>query len=61
MAVVNSELESDWTSGDEAPSMRDMVQSLSAMMASLNTRMGQMDGGGRKRRTVTFRRCYAGC
>ena len=52
---MNSDRESDWTSGDEEPSMRNMVQSLTTMMASLNTRMDQMDGGGRKRRKVTFR------
>ena len=35
--------------------MRDMVQYLTAMMVSLISRMDQMDGGGRKRRKVTFR------
>ena len=35
-AVVNTDHESDWTSGNEEPSMRDMVQNLTAMMASLN-------------------------
>ena len=33
--------------------MRDMVQNLTAMMASMNSRMNQMDGGGRKRRKVS--------
>ena len=44
--VMDSENESDWTSGDEKPSMREMVCGLTNMMTSLNSRMNQMDGGG---------------
>ena len=54
-AMVNSEHELDLTSGEEGPSMKNMFQSLTAMMALLNTRMDQMDGGGRKKRKVAFR------
>ena len=35
--------------------MRDIVQNLTAMIASLNTRMDEMDGAGRKKRKVIFR------
>ena len=59
-AVVNSDHESDWTYGDEEPSIRNMVQSLPTMMASLNTRMDQMDGGGRKKKESNLLWCYAG-
>ena len=52
--MVNSEHEWDWTSREEEPSMKDMFQSLTAMMASLNTRMEQIDGGGRKKGNVAF-------
>ena len=53
--VMEADHESDWTSGDDEPSMREMVRGLTSMMSSLNARMNQMDGGGRKKRKVTFR------
>ena len=52
---MDSEHDLDWTSGDEEPSMREMVRGLTNMMTSLNSRMNQMDGGRRKKGKVSFR------
>ena len=46
---MHSDNESDYASEEEGPSVRDMVQNLTAMIASLNMRMDQMDGGRKKR------------
>ena len=55
--VVTSEHESDWTFGEEEPSMKDMFQNFTAMMTLLSTEMDQMDGEGRKKRKVAFHSC----
>ena len=49
-----SDHESDWTSGEEEPSMKMMFSNLTAMMSSLSTCMDQVEGGGRKKRKVAF-------
>ena len=41
---------SDWTSGDDEPSVKDMFANMRVMMASLSTRMDEVEGGGRKNR-----------
>ena len=41
-----SDFESDATSGDDEPSVRDMLKGLSSMMSSLNTRMDEIEGDG---------------
>ena len=49
-AIAPSDNEADWPSEEEELSMRDVVRNLTAMMASMNSRLNQMDGRGRKRR-----------
>ena len=48
----DNDVDTDWAS-DEELSMRDTVRNLTAMMTTMNARLNQMDGGGRKRRKVS--------
>ena len=59
--VVHSDNESDYASEEEELSMRDMVQNLMVMMAPLNMRMDQMDGGGRKKEKSDLPWHYSRC
>ena len=42
--------ESDWTLGNDEPSVKDMLGNMTHMMASLSTCMDRIEGGGRKTR-----------
>ena len=52
--MATADHESDWTSGDNGPSVKDMFTNMTAMMASLSTHMGEMEGRGRKKGKVVF-------
>ena len=54
--MADSEDESDWTSGEDEPSMRNMLKGLTSTMTTLNTRMDDLEGGGQKKRRVSFHR-----
>ena len=50
-----AEVDSDMTSGEDEPSVHDMLRGLTTMMATMNTRIGGIEGEGRKKRRVAFR------
>ena len=47
--------DSDLTSGEDEPSVRDALRGLTTMMATMSSRLDDMEGDGRKRRWVAFR------
>ena len=54
-ACVAAELDSDMTSGEDEPSVRDVLRGLTTMMATMSTRLDDIEGDGRKKRRVAFR------
>ena len=53
--VVQSDFDSDGASGSDEPSVKDVLKNLSPMMATLSTRMDDMEGDGRRKRRVALR------
>ena len=47
--------DSNMTSGEEEPTVRDALRGITAMMATMSSRLDEMEGEGRKRRRVAFR------
>ena len=47
--------DSDLTSGEDEPTVRDALRGLTTMMVTMSSRLDDMEGEGRKRRWVAFR------
>ena len=54
-ARVAAAYDSDLTSGEDEPSVCDALRGLTTMMATMSSRLDDMEGEGRKRRRVAFR------